>query len=123
MESRTVIGVPRGQALSACERAALCFMFLASIVVAVAALPGTSPAQRTPVAIVFPPWISGDEAVARSIAAGHLVLRSGRSAFVVIAATADAAAAPVRRPQGAVLVLALAGLAGCLDARVTDVAA
>ena len=119
MESRTVIRRSGSQVLSACERAALGFMFVASIVVALAALPGTSPALRTPVAIVFPPWISGAEAVARSIAAGHLVLRSGRSAFVVIAATAGAEAG---RPQGAVLVLALSGLAGCLDVRVPDVA-
>ncbi len=122
METRTVIRLPLRQALSAGERVALCLLFLASIVVAVAALPGASPAQRAPVAIVFPPWITGDEAMARSIDAGHLVLRSGRSAFIVIVA-ADAQAAPAHRPQGAILVLALAGLAGCLDARVTEMAA
>jgi len=122
MTSRTVIPICRDQALSARERAAVCILFVASIFVAVAALPGASSGRRTPAAIVFPPWISGDEAVGRSIAAGHLVLRSGRSGFIVIVAT-DGQAAPTHRPDGAVLVLALAGLAGCLDARVTDPAA
>lgn len=107
--------------LSAGERAALCFMFMASVVVTLVALPGPSSSQRTPVAIVYPPWTTGAEAVARSIAAGHLVLRSGRSAFIVIAAaTAEGEGAPTHRPQGAILVLALARLAGCLDARVTE---
>lgn len=122
METRTVIRLPLRQKLSAGERVALCLMFLASIVGAVAALPGASPAKRTPVAIVFPPWITGDEAVTRSIDAGHLVLRSGRSAFIVIVA-ADADTASAHRPQGAILVLVLAGLAGCLDARATELAA
>jgi hypothetical protein len=111
----------RIQVLSVGERAALCFMFLASVVATLVALPGPSPVQATPVAIVYPPWTTGTEAVARSIAAGHLVLRSGRLAFIVIAAaTGDAKAAPTHRPQGAILVLALAGLVGCLDARVTE---
>ena len=117
-----MIRVPPRQALSAGERAGLCLMFLASIVVAVAALPGAAPAQGTPVAIVFPPWVSGEDAVARSLSAGYPVLRSGRSAFVVIAAPVEADGARAVRPQGAILVLGLAGLAGCLDARVTEAA-
>lgn len=123
MESRAIIPVPSRQALSAGERAGLCLMFLASIFVAVAALPGAAPAQSSAVAIVFPPWVSGEDAIARSLSAGYPVLRSGRSAFVVIAAPVESGGARAVRPQGAVLVLGLAGLAGCLDARVTDVTA
>lgn len=122
MRSISVIPVPRDQALSARECVALCILAAASLVVALASLPGASSIRSTPAAIVFPPWISGQEAVARSIAAGHLVLRSGRSAFIVIVA-ADAQGAPAHRPDGAVLVLTLAGLAGCLDAPGTDVTA
>lgn len=122
MTSRTVIPAPGDRALSARERAAVCILFVASIFVATAALPGASSAWRKPSAIVFLPWVSGDEAVARSIAAGHRVLRSGRSGFIVIVA-ADAQAGLARRPDGAVMVLALAGLAGCLDARVMEQAA
>ncbi|WP_108045036.1 hypothetical protein [Bosea sp. 124] len=98
-------------------------MSIVSVLVALVALPGETSARREPVAIVFPPWVSRDEAVARSLSAGYPVLRSGRSPFVVIAAPARTDAAPAARPQGAVMVLALAGLAGCLDAATADQAA
>lgn len=73
------------------------------------------PADGTvPVAIVFPPWADGAEAIARSFAAGHRVLRSGRVAtIVVVAPTLNGQAAAL--PQGAWFSLVLAGLAGCLD--------
>ncbi|HEV7260256.1 MAG TPA: hypothetical protein VGN82_20900 [Bosea sp. (in: a-proteobacteria)] len=116
-----MIQAPANRALSGRERAALCVMFLASLVIAPLALPGASPGQREPLAIVFPPWVSADEAITRSLSAGYPVLRSGRSSFVVIAAPVEAASAV--RPQGAVLVLTLAGLAGCLDAAATEPAA
>jgi len=67
-----------------------------------------------PVAIVFPPWIDGTEAVARSFAAGHRVLRSGRLAAIVVVAPAPNGQAP-SLPEGAWFSLVLAGLAGCLD--------
>jgi hypothetical protein len=67
-----------------------------------------------PVAIVFPPWTDGAEAIARSFAAGHRVLRSGRlSAIVVVAPTLNGQTSTL--PRGAWFSLALAGLAGCLD--------
>ncbi len=116
-----MIHAPASRALSGRERAGLCLMSLASILVALVALPGVSPGQQQPVAIVFPPWVSAHDAVTRSLSAGYPVLRSGRSSFVVIAAPAEAASAV--RPQGAIMVLALAGLAGCLDAAATDPAA
>ncbi|HEY5797910.1 MAG TPA: hypothetical protein VIU82_23125 [Bosea sp. (in: a-proteobacteria)] len=111
-----MIQAPANRGLSGRERAALCLMFFASIFVALLALPGASPGQ--PLAIVFAPWVSADEAITRSLSAGYPVLRSGRSSFVVIAAPAEAA--QVARPQGAVMVLALVGLAGCLDAAATE---
>lgn len=67
-----------------------------------------------PVAIVFPPWTDGAEAVARSFAAGHRVLRSGRFAAIVVVAPTSNGQAP-SLPEGAWFSLVLAGLAGCLD--------
>lgn len=113
MESTTITRSSRGTTLSRRARAALALACLASIVLPLLALPGASLAQPAPLAVVFPPWVSGDEAIARSLSAGHRVLRSGRSASIVIVAPADAAAP--ERPIGAIMVLALAGLAGCLD--------
>jgi hypothetical protein len=118
-----MIQAPADRAISGRERAALCFLFLASVLAALLALPGVSPGQQQPVAIVFPPWVSADDAISRSLSAGYPVLRSGRSSFVVIAAPVEAASASAVRPQGAIMVLALAGLAGCLDAAATDPAA
>lgn len=67
-----------------------------------------------PIAIVFPPWTDGAEAIARSFAAGHRVLRSGRlPAVVVVVPTLDRPAPAL--PRGAWFSLVLAGLAGCLD--------
>ncbi len=67
-----------------------------------------------PVAIVFPPWTDGAEAIARSFAAGHRVLRSGRlPAIVVVAPTPGGQTRSL--PRGAWFSLVLAGLAGCLD--------
>jgi hypothetical protein len=67
-----------------------------------------------PVAIVFPPWIDGAEAVARSFASGHRVLRSGRFTAIVVVAPTLSGQAPAL-PKGAWFSLVLAGLAGCLD--------
>ncbi len=65
-----------------------------------------------PVAIVFPFWMSGAEAVARSFATGDRVLRSGRLPSIVVVAPRPESAS---LPRGAWLSLTLAGLAGCLD--------
>lgn len=67
-----------------------------------------------PVAIVFPPWTDGAEAVAASFIAGHRVLRSGRLSSVVVVAPTPNGQAP-SLPKGAWFSLVLAGLAGCLD--------
>jgi len=80
---------------------------------ALASLPRATDATA-PVAVVFPPWIDGSEAVARSFAAGHRVLRSGRLSMIVVVAPTLNGQAPAL-PQGAWFFLVLAGLAGCLD--------
>lgn len=67
-----------------------------------------------PVAIVFPPWTDGAEAIAQSFAAGHRVLRSGRFTAIVVVAPASGEQVPAL-PKGAWFSLVLAGLAGCLD--------
>lgn len=88
------------------------------LLVSFAALASLSHASGgdAPVAIVFPPWIAGSEAVALSFAAGHRVLRSGRlSAIVVVAPAASGDKAP-SLPGRAWFAMALTGLAGCLDA-------
>lgn len=80
---------------------------------ALASLPQAADGAE-PVAIVFPPWTDGAEAVAQSFAAGHRVLRSGRfSAIVIVAPTLNGQAPAL--PKGAWFSLVLAGLAGCLD--------
>lgn len=80
---------------------------------ALASLP--QPSDGTvPVAIVFPPWTDGAEAVALSFAAGYRVLRSGRLSSVVIVAPTSGGEMP-SLPKGAWLSLVLTGLAGCLD--------
>lgn len=80
---------------------------------AIASLPRAKDGA-VPVAIVFPPWTDGAEAIAQSFAAGHRVLRSGRfNAIVVVAPTLNGQAPAL--PKGAWFSLVLAGLAGCLD--------
>jgi hypothetical protein len=83
---------------------------------AVLSLPQALIGAAVPQAIIFPPWMPQQDAMARTLAAGHRVLRAGISPFVVIAAAAEAGA-ETARPRGALLMLALDGLAGCLDSR------
>lgn len=83
---------------------ALCSGFLA-----LASLPGPAAAPSAPLAAIFPPWISGGEAVARSLATGARIMRHGAVPFVVVLAPETAA-----RPAGALLMLRLDGLAGCI---------
>lgn len=90
-------------------------MAIGSGFAALASLPGADTAQPQPLAAIFPPWISSDEATARSLAAGARILRHGAAPFVVVLAPSDAAA-PAARPVGALLMVRLDGLAGCLVA-------
>lgn len=83
---------------------------------AVLSLPGGARVPAQPRAIVFSPWTSGQDAMARSLKAGHRVLRAGISPFIVITAPVAAEEAAPARPRGALLMLTLQGLAGCLDA-------
>lgn len=83
---------------------ALCSGFLA-----LASLPGPVAGRPAPLAAVFPPWVVGEEAVARSLATGARVLRQGTVPFVVVLAPETTA-----RPVGALLMLRLDGLAGCI---------
>jgi hypothetical protein len=46
------------------------------------------------------------------------VLRNGRLASIVVIAPETGAAAATMKPQGALLLLPLVGLAGCLDSAV-----
>ncbi|MGX1788009.1 hypothetical protein ACWIGM_14765 [Bosea sp. NPDC055332] len=77
--------------------------------IALASLPGPVSGPSAPLAAIFPPWISGEDAVARSLAAGGRILRQGAVPFVVVLAPETA-----ERPVGALLVLRLDGLAGCI---------
>ena len=82
---------------------------LGSGFLALASLPGHVAGPSSPLAAIFPPWISGDDAVARSLATGARILRQGAVPFVVVLAPETAA-----RPAGALLMLRLDGLAGCI---------
>lgn len=124
MTVTTLCGPSNRQALSARAWAGLALLGFASAAFALAALPGSSTQARgAPVAILFAPWIGPDEAVAHTLSAGHLVLRTGRSASIVIVAPTPADTPPAVRPRGALMVIALVGLAGCLDAATVDRAA
>lgn len=115
----TALSRPRlSRALSGRDRIALMLVALASPLAIMAALPQVAPDTRTPVAILFPPWTTGQDALAQSLAAGHRVLRPGRAPFVVVVAPPDEGT--VSRPRGALLLVALAGLAGCFDAPADD---
>lgn len=82
---------------------------LCSGLLALASLPGPAAGPSAPLAAIFPPWMSGDEAVARSLATGARIVRQGSVPFVVVLASETAV-----RPAGALLMLRLDGLAGCI---------
>lgn len=77
---------------------------------ALASLPSRNGSE--PRAILFAPWVGGDQALARSYEAGYRVLRTGRFQTIVVVAAEDDDR-PL--PEGGWLRLALGGLAGCLD--------
>lgn len=82
---------------------------LCSGLFALASLPGPVAGPPAPLAAVFPPWVGGEEAVVRSLATGARILRQGAVPFVVVLAPETTA-----RPAGALLMLRLDGLAGCI---------
>ncbi len=118
MPSTAVSRPSPSRALSARDRLVLLLVALASPLAIAAALPQAGADTRVPVAILFSPWTSADDALALTLAAGHRVLRSGRASNVVVVAPADEGMA--NRPRGALLLVALTGLAGCLDAPADD---
>jgi hypothetical protein len=87
-------------------------LIISSGLIAMTGLPGRSDTPSQELAAVFPPWTSSSEAAARSLAAGMRVLRSGALPFVMIVAASEQEAV---RPDGALLLLRLEGLAGCLS--------
>ncbi len=111
------------EAMSGRERAGVGAVSVVSLLAALLALPGQASAGREPLVIVFPPWVSGDEAVTRSLSAGYSLLRRGRTPFVVIAAPSDPGQPRSAMPRGALILLTLSGISGCLDAPVADRAA
>lgn len=91
--------------------AAACLM---ATIAAFAALPRV-PARNAPVALVFPPWLGRSTAVNLTLSAGYRVLRAGRLNSIIIAAPPSADRLEHGLPTQAWFVLALDGLAGCLD--------
>lgn len=91
---------------------AIAALITSSGLIALTGLPGRSDARSQELAAVFPPWTSSSEAAASSLAAGMRVLRSGALPFVMIVAAGEDEAV---RPAGALLLLRLEGLAGCLS--------
>ena len=92
---------------------------LCSGLAALGSLPGPVGGTAAPLAVIFPPWVSAEEAVARSLATGARLLRQGAVPFVVVLAP-EAAAVPAARPAGAMLMLRLDGLAGCIISSKTE---
>jgi len=108
-------GAPREERLSPAGGILVGLTCLLVSFAALASLPGGERAAE-PLAIVFPPWVDGSEAIALSFAAGHRVLRMGRLSSIVVVAPAASGSEAAPLPKGAWLSLALTGLAGCLDA-------
>lgn len=118
MPSTAVSRPSPSRALSARDRLALLCVALASPLAIAVALPQAGPGTQVPVAVIYPPWTQARDALALTLAAGHRVLRQGRAANVVVIAPSDEGMA--NRPSGALLLVALTGLAGCLDAPADD---
>jgi hypothetical protein len=89
------------------DGAILLAVALGSVVVSLAALPRVETAGDAPYVVVFAPWVSGRDALLRSVATGAGLVREGRSPFVIVLA-----GRPATRPAGALLMLRLDGL-GC----------
>lgn len=92
-----------------CDIGLIAVLALSSGLLALASLPGPVAGPPVPLAAVFPPWVGSDEAVARSLATGARILRQGTVPFIVVLAPETTA-----RPAGALLMLRLDGLAGCI---------
>lgn len=96
-----------------CDALLICTLVLFSCIGLVAALPGAGASEPGPVAAVFAPWVSADEALRRGIAAGGRVLRPGSWPFVILLASEPEDGTADERPHGAWFVLRLDGLRGC----------
>lgn len=115
MHSTTVSPPARRGLLPAGDGIALSLIALASPLVGLMAAAGGEAVRAAPTAIVFSPWTSAEQAFDRSLAAGYRVVRSGPLDFVVIVAPREEGELPAQRPEGALLLATLAGLAGCFD--------
>jgi hypothetical protein len=77
----------------------------------------TRPRDVRNVAVLFAPWISGDAALARVVAAGGVVVRPGAWRSILVAKS-DAGDLPKRLyAAGAWAVIDPAALGGCLSGR------
>ena len=70
-------------------------------------------APGAPVAVIFPPRLSADEALLRVAAAGGEIIGPGGFAFVVLARADDPDFAAAAYHQGAWLVTSALGAGGC----------
>lgn len=110
MSSIATSTAPRSRRLRQwCDIGLIGGLAICSGAIVLASLPGPVVGPPVPLAAIFPPWVSGEEAVARSLAAGGRILRQGAVPFVVVLAPEAA-----DRPAGALLMLRLDGLAGCI---------
>lgn len=119
MTSGLLNEIPAGQGRGVMLRDAL-IVGIALVTVSLAAvlsLPRGADEAAPSRAIVFSPWTSERDALAMTLAAGHRVLRSGVARFIVITAPSADPGIEQAKPEGALLMLALSGLAGCLDSR------
>ena len=110
MSSATILTVPRSRRFRQWRDVGMIAgLAICSGIITLASLPGPVSGPSVPLAAIFPPWVTGEEAVARSLATGARILRQGAVPFVVVLAPETSA-----RPVGALLMLRLDGLAGCI---------
>jgi hypothetical protein len=88
--------------------------FAAACAVTIAALALPTPRAGEQVALVYPPWTSGFEALSRAAASGARLVRTGRYPFIVIADAPSAEEIRQLAESGAMATLGAAGLGGCI---------
>ena len=88
--------------------------FAVASVVLVAAMSDPKDIVDGPVGVLYPPWTTGGDALARAAAAGARLIRPGRFAFVVLVEPTSAGFARRAKADGAWMTFGATGLGGCL---------
>ena len=90
--------------------------FFALCAFAISLVFATSQDTTGQLALIYPPWTSGSEALARASASDMDLVGFGRYPFIVIVAPRSSGPVSHGRRDGAMLTLAANGFGGCLKA-------